>query len=133
MDISKYKFTRTLPKSVVPAIETIIHVAHQGKAPDMVAIAAIFTTTYKWVTQIRRRLQEFESTGIDDRKRPGPKYLQMDLKAVARAIEGRYGFSFGLSTISRSMKNNGIPPKRTNQFLERTKLVSTHLEGMSCR
>ncbi|KAE8449231.1 hypothetical protein EG329_008398 [Mollisiaceae sp. DMI_Dod_QoI] len=140
----------TLPKPVVAAIETAIQIAHnQGKAPDMVTIATIFNTTYESVARIHRRLRKFEATGIDDRKRPGPKPLQnqderdiarfirglleerpeLDQKTVGKEIEGKYGTSFGRSTISRLMKKNGIPHKRTNQFYRKTKIVSTHPDG----
>ncbi|PVH87472.1 hypothetical protein DL98DRAFT_509732 [Cadophora sp. DSE1049] len=141
---------RTLPKPTVAAIETAIQIAHaQNKAPNMTAIAAIFSTTYETVTRIRRRLMKFERTGIDERKRSGPKYLKSqneetvvntirlfveahpgtDQKAVCDKLEESFGVRYSQSTVSRLMKVKGIPHKRTNKFYKKARLVSTHPDG----
>jgi len=141
---------RTLPKPTVAAIETAIQIAHErGKPPDMVAIAAIFDTTYESVSRIRRRMIRFERTGVDDRKKPGPRPLknqdesqvadairvlldqrpELDQKGVCEVLLEQFGVQFGQSTISRLMKNKGIPHKRTNKFYKKTQIVSTHPEG----
>jgi transposase len=141
---------KTLPKPVVAAIELAIHTAHNnGKHPDLEAIAAIFNTTYKSVCCIRKRLVNFARTGIDPRKRPGPKLLKgqndtqvatfvrnllemrpdFDQKKISHACEEEFGVKIGQSTISRLMKRNGIPHKQSNRLYKKTKLVSTNPEG----
>jgi transposase len=141
---------KTLPKPVVAAIELAIHTAHNnGKHPDLEAIAAIFNTTYKSVCCIRKRLLNFARTGIDPRKRPGPKPLKgqndtqvatfirnllerrpdFDQKKISQACEEEFGVKIGQSTISRLMKRNGIPHKQSNRLYKKTKLVSTNPEG----
>lgn len=115
----------------------------------MISIASIFNTTYESVSRIRQRLRRFELTGIDDRKKPGPKPLQaeneaeiakfvrvlleehpeMDQKAVGKEVAARFRKSFGQSTVSRLMKNNGIPHKQMNQLYKKTRMISTHPEG----
>ncbi len=141
---------RTLPKATGAAIETALQIAHnRGKPADMVTIAAIFDTTYESVSRIRRRMVRFQQTGIDDRKKPGPRPLkdqdesqvadairvllnerpELDQKGISEVLFGQFGVHFGQSTISRLMKNKGIPHKRTNKFYKKTKLVSTHPEG----
>ena len=141
---------RTLPKPTVAAIETAIQIAHDRDKPaDMVAIAAIFDTTYETVSRIRRRMIRFERTGVDDRKKPGPPPLknqneaqvadairvlldqrpELDQKGVCEVLLEQFGVQFGQSTISRLMKNKGIPHKRTNKFYKKTQIVSTHPEG----
>lgn len=141
---------RTLPKPTVSAIETALQIAHaQEKTPDMQAIATIFSTTYETVTRIRRRLLRFEATGIDERKRSGPKYLKsqneeavtktirtfveanpgVDQKTVGDRLEKDFGVTFSQSTISRLMKVKGIPHKKTNRYYKKARLVSTHPDG----
>ena len=91
----------------------------------------------------------FERTGLDERKRSGPKYLKSqnedavintirlfvetnpgtDQKAICDKLEERFGVRYSQSTISRLMKIKGIPHKRTNKFYKKAKLVSTHPEG----
>ncbi|KAK0119865.1 hypothetical protein ONS95_011295 [Cadophora gregata] len=142
---------RTLPKPTVAAIETAIQIAQaQNKAPNIPAIAAVFFTTYETVSRIRRRLLRFEFTGVDERKRSGPKYLKSqneeavvntirlfveahpgtDQKAVCYKLEEVFGVRYSQSTVSNLMKVRGIPHKKTNKFYKKAKLVSTHPNGM---
>lgn len=141
---------KTLPKEVVTAIELAIQIAHaKGKIPDLVAIAAIYDTTYESCSRIRRRLVKFERTGIDDRKKAGPKPLKgmdgaqvasfirklldsrpdLDQKGISACLLQEFGVVLGQSTVSRLMKANGIPHKQSNKFYRKTKLVSTNPEG----
>jgi len=121
----------------------------QNKAPDMTAIASISSTIYESATRIRRRLIKFERTGIDERKRSGPKYLKSqnedavintirlfdetnpgtDQKAICDKLEERFGLRYSQSTVSMLMKIKRIPHKRTNKFYKKAKLVSTHPDG----
>lgn len=142
---------RTLPKPVVEAIELAINIAHQqGKAPDLIKIAEIFNTTYESVGRIRRRIVRFARTGIDERKKAGPKPLkgqnedevaqfvrdllaqrpELGQKAVSDCCLEKFGVRIGQSTISRLMKGRGIPHKRTCKLYPKTKLVSTHPDGI---
>ncbi|KAG4433555.1 hypothetical protein IFR05_010951 [Cadophora sp. M221] len=141
---------KTLPKPTVAAIETAIQIAHdQNKRPDMVAMATIFCTSYVTICRIRTRMLRFQRTGIDERKRSGPKYLKnqdeeaitnrirtfvetnpgVNQETVADKLLEEFGVSYSLSTISRVMKVKGIPHKKTNKFYKKAKLVSTHPEG----
>jgi len=139
-----------LPQHVVDAIEVAINIAHTaGKRPDMENIALIFNTTYESITRIRRRLRDFERTGVDNRKKSGRKRLQglgedeiaqfvgeliqtrpdLDQKGISEVLMERFQLKIGQSTISRLMKDKGIPHKRTNRLYRKTKLVSTNPEG----
>lgn len=115
----------------------------------MIAIAAIFDTTYESVTRIRRRMVKIERTGIDDRKKPGRRPLQdqseadiaqfiretlaiypeYNQKTIGTCILEHFGVQFHQSTISRLMKTNAIPHKQSNRWYKKSKLVSTHPEG----
>jgi transposase len=119
-----------LPKEVVAAIELAINIAQaRGLRPDLEGIATIFNTTYKSVTLIRRRINTIASTGIDPRKKAGPKPLggvdqdeiercireltarneEVDLNGIARVVKERFGIEMGRSTVSRFIKARSIP------------------------
>merc|ERR1712144_35674 len=120
----------------------------------MGSLVSLASRTYKsslWCepSRNRRRLIKFERTGIDERKRSGPKYLKSqnedavintirlfdetnpgtDQKAICDKLEERFGLRYSQSTVSMLMKIKRIPHKRTNKFYKKAKLVSTHPDG----
>jgi hypothetical protein len=121
-----------LPKEVVAAIELAINIAQsRGVRPDMESIASIFSTTYKSVTLIRKRINTISSTGIDPRKKGGPKPLggadpdeiercirevtakdeETDLNSIGVVVKERFGVELGRSTVSRFINARNIPFK----------------------
>jgi len=63
-----------LLKEVAAAIELAINITQsKGKRPDLENIAAILDTTYQSVHHIRQRINITAATGIDPRKKSGPK------------------------------------------------------------
>ncbi len=119
-----------LPKEVGAAIELAIKIAHaKGKRPDLENIAFIFDTTYQSVSQIRRRINTIAITGIDPRKKPGPKALggadkdeiewcirqmternpEVELKEISRVIQERFGMAVHTTILSRFIKARNIP------------------------
>jgi transposase len=119
-----------LPKEVGAALELAIKITHsKGKRPDLENIALIFDTTYQSVSQIRRRINTIAVTGIDPRKKPGPKALggadkdevercirgmtetnpQVELKEISRVIEERFGTAVHYTNLSRFIKARNIP------------------------
>jgi transposase len=119
-----------LPKEVGAAIELAIKIAHsKGKRPDLENIALIFDTTYQSVSQIRRRINTIAITGIDPRKKPGPKALggadkdeiercirqmtesnpEVELKEISKVIQERFGTAVHTTILSRFIKARNIP------------------------
>jgi transposase len=128
-----------LPKEVPAAIELAINVAHsKGKRPNLENITAIFDTTYKSVRHIRRRINITAATGIDPRKKPGPKtfggtnpddieqYIrevlernaELDQRAISNILKEKFGVDIGRTTISRFIKARTYLSLAENEVLK---------------
>jgi transposase len=140
---------KTLDKEVVAAIELAITTAQKaGRKPDLRGIAAIFNCTYKSVCSIRRRIEKHQRTGIDDRKRPGRKALA-DWDGVIESIRGflarrpgvhqsaicdyvfdEFGVRPSQATVSRLLRENGIPHKLSHRLRPNSNPLVTNEEGV---
>jgi transposase len=139
---------KTLEKETVAAIEQAILTAQKNRRrADLHAIASIFNCTYQSVCYIRRRIEKHQRTGVDDRKKSGRKPTpgkdqmvetirellqrrpELDQSALSDYIFDEFGKRVCQATISRMLKNNGIPHKVSNKLYKRSKLFVTQHEG----
>lgn len=119
-----------LPKEVVAAIELAVNIAHsQNKKADLKSIAAIFNTSYESVRFINKRVKTTLVTGVDPRKRPGPRRWkganvdeidqcireavganpEIEQRAIKKLVEEKFGLETNPSSISRFIKAKNIP------------------------
>lgn len=137
-----------LPKPTVTAIELALQLADDNnQKPNFEAIASIFFTTYTTVTRIRRRNKKRAETGIDERKRAGPKptiktpeeeaQIALSIKAlierepnynqadISEWAERELGVKLSQGSWSRFMKRNAVPHKQSHKMFPKSKLVVT--------
>lgn len=138
----------TLPKATVVAIEHALQLAEDNnQKPNFEAIAAIFFTTYTTVSRIHRRNKKRVETGIDERKRAGPKptikspeeeeQIALSIKAlierepnynqsdISEWAERELGIKLSQGSWSRFLKRNAVPHKQSHKMFPKSKLVVT--------